>query len=67
MDHNNVILRLPFHPNNPASFCIQAAWCTHVVKPQWRMPLEHMKNPKNKSDMQHQTDDYCIQTPNEPR
>ena len=47
-DHNNIILHLPFHPNDPASFCIQAAWRTHVAKPQWKMPLEHMKNPKTK-------------------
>ena len=25
-DHNSVILHLPFHPNDPASFHIQAAW-----------------------------------------
>ena len=47
-DHNHVILHLPFHPNDPASFCIQEAWHTHVAKPQWKMPLEHMKNPKTK-------------------
>ena len=29
-------------------------------------PGTHEK-PKNKSTMQHQTDDYRIQTPNEPR
>ena len=47
-DHNNVILHLPFHPNDPASFCIQEAWCTHVAKPQWKMPLENMENPISK-------------------
>ena len=66
-DHNSVILHLPFHPNNPASSRIQAAWQTHVAKPQWKLPLEHMKNQKNKKKMQHQTDDYRIQTPHEPR
>ena len=48
LDHNNVILHLPFHPNNPASFRIQAAWQALVAKLQWKMPLEHMKNPKTK-------------------
>ena len=47
-DHNSVILHLPFHPNNPASSCIQAAWRTHVAKHQWKLPLEHMKNQKTK-------------------
>ena len=47
-DHNSVILHLPFHPNDPASSHIQAAWQTHVAKPQWKLPLEHMKNPKTK-------------------
>ena len=50
-DHNSVnsvILHLPFHPNDPASSHIQAAWRTHVAKPQWKLPLEHMKNPKTK-------------------
>ena len=47
-DHNNVILHLPFHPNDPASFHIQEAWRTHVAKTQWKMPLEHMKNPKTR-------------------
>ena len=47
-DHNNVILHLPFHPNDPASFHIQEAWRTHVAKPQWKMPLEYMKNPKTR-------------------
>ena len=47
-EHNSVILHLPFHPNDPASFHIQAAWRTHVAKPRWKMPLEHMKNPKTK-------------------
>ena len=45
-DHNSIILHLPFHPNDPASFHIQSAWRTNVSKPQWKMPLEHMKNPK---------------------
>ena len=66
-DHNSAILHLPFHPNDPASSRIQAAWRTHVAKPQWKLPLEHMKNPKTKEKMQHQTDDHRIQTPNEPR
>ena len=47
-DNNSVILHLRFHPNDPASFHIQEAWRTHVAKPQWKMPLEHMKNPKTK-------------------
>ena len=47
-DHNSVILHLPFHPNDPASSRIQAEWRTHVAKPQWKLPLEHMKNPKTK-------------------
>ena len=47
-DHNSVILHLPFHPNDSASSRIQAAWQTHVPKPQWKLPLEHMKNPKTK-------------------
>ena len=47
-DHTSVILHLPFHPNDPASSCIQAAWRTHVAKPQWKLPLDHMKNPKTK-------------------
>ena len=25
-EHNDVILHLPSHPNNPASYCIQDAW-----------------------------------------
>ena len=49
VDHNHVILHLPFHPNDPASFRIQEAWCTHVAKPQWKIPLENMKNPKTKN------------------
>ena len=65
-DHNSVILHLPFHRNDAASVLIQEAWRTHVAKPQWKMPLEDMKNPKPKK-MQHQTYDYHIQTPNEPR
>ena len=36
---NSVILHLPFHPNDPASSRIQAAWRTHVAKPQWKLPL----------------------------
>ena len=40
-DHNSIILHLPFHPNDPASSRIQAAWQTHVDKPQWKLPLEH--------------------------
>ena len=32
-DHNSVILHLPFHPNDPTSSRIQAAWRTHVAKP----------------------------------
>ena len=47
-DHNNVIFHLPFHPNDPASFHIQEAWHTHVAKPQWKMPLEYMKNPNTR-------------------
>ena len=47
-DHNSVILHLPFHPNDPASSRIQAEWRTHVAKPQWKLPLEHMKHPKTK-------------------
>ena len=47
-DHNSVILHLPFHPNDPGSSRIQAEWRTHVAKPQWKLPLEHMKNPKQK-------------------
>ena len=66
-NHNSVILHLPFHPNDPASSCIQAAWRTHVAKPQWKLPLEHMKKSKNKRKMQHQVDDYRIQTTYEPR
>ena len=37
-----------FHPNDPASFRIQEAWQKHVSHPQWKMPLERMKNPKTK-------------------
>ena len=47
-DHNSVILHLPFHPNDRASSLIQETWRTHVAEPQWKMPLEHMKNPKTK-------------------
>ena len=47
-NHNDVILHLPFHLNDPASYRIQQAWPTHVSKPQWKMPLENMKNPKTK-------------------
>ena len=47
-NHNDVILHLPFHLNDPASSRIQQAWRTHVSKPQWKMPLENMKNPKTK-------------------
>ena len=47
-NHNIVILHLPFHPNDPASYRIQQAWRTHVSKPQWKMPLENMKNTKTK-------------------
>ena len=45
VDHNSVILHLPFYPNDPASFRIQEAWRTHVAKPKWKITLEHMKNP----------------------
>ena len=45
---NSVILHLPLHHDDLASFCIQEAWHTHVAKPKWKMPLEHMKNPKTK-------------------
>ena len=48
IDHNNVVLHLPCHPNDTASFHIQATWQTHVAKLQWKMPLEHMKNPKTR-------------------
>ena len=47
-DHDNIILHLPFHPNDPASFHIQVPWRTHVAKQQLKMPLEYMKNPKTK-------------------
>ena len=47
-DHNSVIIHLLFHPNDPASSRIQAAWRAHVAKLQWKLPLEHMKNPKTK-------------------
>ena len=47
-NHNDVILHLPFHLNDPASFRIQEAWRKHVSHPQWKMPLERMKNPKTK-------------------
>ena len=47
-NHDDVILHLPFHPNDPASFRIQEAWRKHVSHPQWKMPLERMKNPKTK-------------------
>ena len=47
-DHNHVILHLPFHPNDPACFHIQEAWRTHVAKPQWKMAVKNMKNPKAK-------------------
>ena len=50
-DHNSVILHLPFHPNDPASSRIQAAWRTHVAKPQWKLPDEKHKN---KRKIQHQ-------------
>ena len=49
-DHNHVILHLPFHPNDPTSFCIQEAWRTHVAKPQWKMPLKNMKTQKQKKN-----------------
>ena len=49
-DHNSVILHLPFHPNDHASSRIQAAWRTHVAKPQWKLPLEHMKIQKQKKN-----------------
>ena len=52
-DHNdNVILHLPFHLNDPASYKIQQAWCTHVTTPKWKMPLENMKNPKTRQKIQ---------------
>ena len=47
-NHNDVILHLTFHLNDLASHRIQQAWCTHVSKPQWKMPLENIKNPKTK-------------------
>ena len=47
-NHNDIILHLPFHPNDPASFRIQQAWRTHVSKPQWKMPLENMNNPRTR-------------------
>ena len=47
-DYNHINLHLPFHPKNQASYCIQEAWYTHVSKPQWKMPLKNMKNPKTK-------------------
>ena len=46
-NYNDVILHPPFLPNDPASYRIQQAWRTHVSKPQWKMPLQYMKNPKN--------------------
>ena len=49
-NHNSVILHLPFHPNDPASSRIQAAWRIHVAKPQWKLPLEHMKIQKRKKN-----------------
>ena len=33
VNHNSVILHLPFHPNDPASFRIQESRRTHVAKP----------------------------------
>ena len=66
-DHNSVIPHLPFHPNDPASSRIQAEWRTHVTKTSMETaPGTHEKH-QNKREMQHQTDDYCIQTPNESR
>ena len=49
-NHNDVILHLPLHPKDPASFRIQQAWRTHVSKTKWKMPLENMKNPKTKEN-----------------
>ena len=45
-DNNQVILHLPFHPNDRASFKIKAAWRTHVSYPRWKIPLENMTNLK---------------------
>ena len=47
VDHNHVILHLPFHPNDTVSYHIQEAWRTHIAKPQWKMPLKNLKNMKN--------------------
>ena len=37
-DHNSIILHLPFHPNDPASSRIQAAWRTHIANPNGNCP-----------------------------
>ena len=46
-DHNSIILHLTFHPNDSASSRIQAAWRTHVAKPQLKLPLEHPDTESN--------------------
>ena len=64
-DHNNIILHLPFHPNDPASFPIGLAY-TRSETTMENAPGTHEK-PNNKRKLQHQMDDYRIQTPHEPR
>ena len=44
----SVILHLPFHPNDPPSYQIQRAWSQFVAKPEYKMPLWDMRNPKTK-------------------
>jgi hypothetical protein len=41
----SVILHLPFHPNDPASYEIQKAWRSCVAEPQYKMKLWNMRNP----------------------
>jgi hypothetical protein len=43
----HVILHLPFHPNDPASYEIQKAWRSCVAEPQYKMKLWNMRNPSN--------------------
>ena len=41
-DENTVILRLPFHPNDPPTYKIQQVWRNTIPSPNYHMPLPHM-------------------------
>lgn len=45
-DTSSIILHLPFHPNDPASYEIQRSWNDYIAKPPYKMPIWNLANKK---------------------